>query len=352
MRSQCTIQPTPTHQLSPMNDSARVMNIRVSTWTRRMALAIAGLFLASGLAGTVAAQAPPQQPPKAAAPVRPNAPGKRPVEDPKMKPRWVTMRTKDGVELRAFYAPSDKGKEAIPVLIVHEWQGQGSPYGPLVSALHGAGCAVLVPEYRGHGGSRSYTDNTGRTQEFNLGTMGKMDIEKIIRFDMEEAKQFLKKENNEGNLNLNALVVMGVREGAVIGSHWAMQDWKFPSIGRIKQGQDVKGLVLISPEKNAKGVGIDVAMRDPVILQLPIMIVAGADSSDASEAQRLGKQVENVKKRVSRGEAQGFKLAMVPTSLSGPSLVGGAREVIPMVVSFVTSHVKISDEQNPWVERE
>lgn len=292
------------------------------------------------------AQAPNAQAPKAKPPVR------KGPEDPKLKPRWVSMRTKDNVEIRAFYAPSDKGKDAVPVMVIHEWQGQGSPYNGLVVALHDAGFAVVVPEYRGHGGSRKYTDGTGKPQEFNIATMGKGDIANIIAYDLEEVKQFLKKENNEGKLNLNALTLVGVREGAIFAANWAIRDWNFPSVGRLKQGQDVKGVVMVSPVKIASGVTIDSAIRDPLLLQLPIMIVAGEESAEAAEAKRIGKQIEAVKKRASRGEASGFALKLVPTTLSGAALVTQGPGVTPSIAAFITANVPVSDTVNPWIERE
>lgn len=252
----------------------------------------------------------------------------------------------------AFFFPSDKGKDAIPVLLIHEWQGQASPYAKLVVALRDAGCAVLVPDYRGHGGSREYTDNTGKKKEFNIATMSNKDVENIIAFDMEEAKQFLKKENDEGNLNLNALVVIGVREGCVMVVHWAMRDWHFPSVGRMKQGQDVKAIVMISPEKLLKGVAIDQPLRDAAITALPIMIVAGEGSPEAVEADRLGKRIESAKKRIGRGEALGYEFQLVDAKLSGPALVNESDKVIPAITAFIKSNVKISDEENPWIERD
>ena len=278
--------------------------------------------------------------------------GQRPKQDPKLKPRTVTLKTKDGIELRAFYFPSEKGKEAPTVLLVHEWQGQASPYGPLVLALSKAGCAVLVPDYRGHGGSREYINARGEKSEFNLAQMSRNDVEAIVNFDLETAKGFLKEENNKGLLNLNALVVIGVREGCVMGAQWASRDWGFPSIGRLKQGQDVKAMVLISPENVVKGIPLDSAIMNPNIVRLPMMIVAGNESPEASEAARIAKRVEGVKKRLGRGEATGFQLMMANTALSGPSLVNDVGSVIPAIVKFVTNEVVVSDSSNPWVERE
>ncbi len=276
---------------------------------------------------------------------------KKKKEDTTPKPRSVTLKTRDGVTLRAFYFPSDKGKDAIPILFVHEWQGQASPYAKLVVALRDAGCAVLVPDYRGHGGSKEFVDAKGKTQTFNLSTMNKRDIENILAADLEEAKQFLKHENDEGKLNLNALVVIGVREGAILASHFASRDWKWPSIGSKKQGQDVKAVVMISPEKLVKGVAIDAVLTDPTFLRLPIMIVVGDSSAEAPEATRIVKRIEVFKKKVGQGNVTGLKEDVIKTSLSGPSLVNESEKVIPAIVEFVKNNVSISKEENPWVQR-
>ncbi|GAA5506927.1 alpha/beta hydrolase [Novipirellula caenicola] len=273
-------------------------------------------------------------------------------EDPALKPRPVTLKTRDGIALRAFYFPSSKGKDAIPVILVHEWEGQVSPYYNLVVALRDAGCAVLAPDYRGHGGSKEYVDVRGKTETFDPSTMNKRDIDAILSSDLEEAKQFLKHENDDGKLNLNALVMIGVREGGVLASHFAMRDWRWPSIGSKKQGQDVKALVLISPEKQLKGVGIDPTLTDINVLRLPIMIVAGDSSSESSEATRIAKRIEVFKKKAGQGEVTGLTQQTVRTSLSGPALVNESSEVIPAIVKFVTSNVKISDDVNPWVKRD
>ncbi|TWU40703.1 alpha/beta hydrolase [Novipirellula artificiosorum] len=264
----------------------------------------------------------------------------------------MTLKTRDGISLRAAYFPSKKQKDAIPVLLIHEWQGQGSPYLKLVLALQEAGCAVLVPEYRGHGGSKDYVDIRGNIQQFNPATMGKRDVERIIAFDLEEAKQFLKEKNNKGELNLNALVLVGIREGGIFASLFTVRDWRWPSVGRKKQGQDVKALVLISPEKQMKGLSIDSTLTDPNLIRLPILVVAGDTSPDAAEANRVSKRIEGYKKRMGQGKAIGFKQEMLKTSLSGPALVNEAEKLIPTVVSFVTENVSADGEQNPWVNRQ
>ncbi|MEM6779450.1 MAG: alpha/beta hydrolase [Planctomycetota bacterium] len=272
--------------------------------------------------------------------------------DEALKPRPVAFKTKDGANLNAYYFPSELGKEAVPVLILHEWKGQAGPYARLCIALRDAGFAVLALEYRGHGKSRTYVDpRTRQEKDFNLATMGKRDFEAIMSSDIEEAKKFLKKENNEGRVNLNALSIVGVGEGCILAMHWASRDWRFPSVGRRKQGQDVKALVLVSPEKNHAGVAIDAVLRDTNVLSLPIMIVAGSASPQGGEASRLGKRVETAKRKANRGSGAGFVSKMPSTNLSGAALVSEVSETIPSIVSFLKENVEISDSVNPWIER-
>lgn len=269
-------------------------------------------------------------------------------EDPALKPRPVKLKTKDNIELTAFYFPSAEGKEAIPVLLIHEWKGQGSPYQKLCMAMRSAGLAVLLVEYRGHGNSRQYTAPNGEKEDFNIARMGKRDIQAIIQYDLEEAKQFLKQENNEGRLNLNALAVVGIQEGAIMASHWAVRDWGFPSVGRLKQGQDVKALVYVSPVKNFNGLTIDSTLRDRNVGVLPTMIVAGTESPEADEAERLGGRITALRKRL---KIDGLEVKLESTSLSGPALINEVPSTASDIVKFIKANVPVSESENEWIER-
>lgn len=272
-------------------------------------------------------------------------------EDEALKPRPVKLTSKDGVELQTFYFPSDKGKEAVPVMIIHEWKGSGN-YASLALALRQAGHAALVVEYRGHGNSQNYKDAQGRAKTFSIATMGRRDVEAILRYDLEAAKQFLKKENNAGRLNLNALVLVGSGEGAILAAHWAARDWKFPTVGRIKQGQDVKGLVYVSPAKNVEGIAIDKVMTDRNLMQLPTLVISGTQGSDAKDSIQIAKRLEVMKKRANRGQATGYEYQELPTPLRGAALVKEVSSVIPLIIAFIGDNIEISDSSNEWIERQ
>jgi hypothetical protein len=266
--------------------------------------------------------------------------------------RFETVETKDGVRLRVgWFPPQQPGKDVVPVILVHEWEGQFSPYFPLAVALKEAGCAVIVPELRGHGASRTFRLPGGEEREFDLSKMGPADVSAMLARDLESVKAFLKEKNNEEILNLNALTMIGVGEGAVLATNWAMRDWSFPSIGSKKQGQDVKALVMVSPEKMVKGLKLDNLFRDRFVPLLPTLIVAGGEGSDGSEATRIHKRLEGIKRRVRRGDPSDLKLELVPTSLSDAQLVQQVPAVTQAILRFISEQVIAKADQFPWVDR-
>ncbi|MEM6689537.1 MAG: alpha/beta hydrolase [Planctomycetota bacterium] len=272
-------------------------------------------------------------------------------DDDEMGPRPIKLRTKDRIELNGVYVPSEKEKEAITVVIVHEWEGQMSPYLELVLGLSRAGYAVVAFDYRGHGGSAKYVDARGQLKEFDVSRMGRRDVENIVNVDMETIKKFLKEENNEGNLNLNTLVVLGIGEGSVFASNWALKDWMFPSVGKIKQSEDVKALVMISPNKQFKGMSIDNAIRNTKISNMPMMVVCGAESSDARDTNRMIKRIEGERRKAGGGQVYGFQPLVYPSNLTDSALVTRAPQLVEQIVSFINENVDVNKEINPWIER-
>ncbi len=212
----------------------------------------------------------------------------------KLEPKVVNLVTKDGVQLRTVYFPSDKGKKAVPVMLLHEFDGQSAPFvngannvPALATLLQQSGFAVISPDLRGHGGSLAQADPRGGTIELDRSKFNKRDILAMMQGDMEAVKQFLKTENDEGNLNLNALVVLGVQDSSVLAMNWTAMDWEWPAVPGKKQGQDVKAIVLLSPEKLNKGVPYEPMLKHPVVSRLPTLLIAGAQSEQGQRLSEL-----------------------------------------------------------------
>ena len=63
------------------------------------------------------------------------------------------LQTSDGLELTLTYYRGTKGKQTIPVVLLHGWKQSRNDYKDLAPALQAQGYAVIVPDLRGHGES-------------------------------------------------------------------------------------------------------------------------------------------------------------------------------------------------------
>ncbi len=206
--------------------------------------------------------------------------------------------TQDGVALKATFYPGSKGKESVPVILLHSWKGSRKEYVTLAPVLWQAGHAVLVPDLRGHG--QSAVQNG---VELSAARIGPADIERMIEFDMEKLKSFLVKKNNAGELNIEKLCVIGAEMGATVALNWALLDWSWPQFPGVKQGQHVKALVLLSPERNFKGVGIEGALKNPLLNQfVSIYILLGNGDPKVSKSVEL---IHSTLARLHREPAEG-----------------------------------------------
>ena len=71
----------------------------------------------------------------------------------------ISLTTKDGVRLKASYYPSDLGKEAVPIVILHDYKESRTVYNSLARTLQNPpegerpSYAVITVDLRGHGQS-------------------------------------------------------------------------------------------------------------------------------------------------------------------------------------------------------
>lgn len=260
----------------------------------------------------------------------------------------VTKKT--GLQMNAMYFGSNLKKEAAPIILLHPWEEQGALYYKFAKELQTMGYAVLVPDLRGHG--KSIQAAAARDGKVDITKMGKVDYGFIVAEDMEALKGFLLREHNEGNLNIELLSVIGVGEGAMFGTLWAVNDWSFPALPGMKQGQDVKALVLISPVMSMKGMNAENTLKNPIFRQLSFFLVAGTSSGSSRNLGRMLKILEKSHTYDQKNlDASTLWLAEPDTSLEMAQFVNKQPGLSKAVDNFLSKRVSSYAKQLPWAER-
>jgi len=261
-------------------------------------------------------------------------------------PERITLKTTDGVTLAATYYPPQLGKmsakDTATLILLHGHGDSRADCDELALRLQAAGNTVVVPDLRGHG------DSDGAD-----GALRAADFAAMARHDLEAVKKFLLEKNNAGQLNIERLGVVGLDMGATVALNWAALDWSWPVLATGKQGQDVKALVLISPQWSYKGMGIQDAVAHPnVRADLSVLIVAGRRNAKLLRAaKRLHNALDRHHAAGPRGaDEQTLWLKTPDTSLQGAELLGEeSYRVGDMILEFV--EMRLVNPSFPWRAR-
>jgi hypothetical protein len=275
----------------------------------------------------------------------------------KVKPREVTLHTGDGVEIAAVYYaaadPDKKAKEAIPVILLHEYGGSGADFKALAEYLQGPGFAVLVPDLRGHGGSTKVRGG----KDLDHKKMPPKLCHAIYAKDgdIDVCKAFLMKENNDQKLNIDKLCIVGAGLGGSLAMNWAILDWAWPVLAGVRQGQDIKAIAMLSPPYSEKSVTLTAALRSPVVLsKLQIYIAVGGTGKAAEDAKKIHKPIETTR-GVPEAEGdeikkKGLLLQTFETNRQGTQLLMPAElKIAERIKQFFEETVGKKDL--PWKER-
>ncbi|MGI8982250.1 MAG: alpha/beta hydrolase [Pirellulaceae bacterium] len=275
------------------------------------------------------------------------------------EPENITVETKDDVRIKATYYASKLKKKAIPVIMLHGWEGNRSEWHALASFLQSQGYAVICPDMRGHGQSLTYKLPGGDSEEFNLEKMKGADIEKMV-LDVEAIKQFLMEKNNAGELNIEALCVIGAELGSTIAMMWSAADWNVRSLPSIKQGQDVKAMVLLSPVESFRGVTTRGPLGHQVVrAKLSTLICVGKqEAKPYADAKRMytamlkfhGKPPTDEKEAAKK---QDLFFVEEETSLQGTGLLNKGLQTPAEIQKFLYLRLwqKLEEAGYEWTER-
>jgi pimeloyl-ACP methyl ester carboxylesterase len=222
------------------------------------------------------------------------------------EPVDLAVTTKDHVRIRFTYYASTAGQDAVPVVMLHDFNETRAVFAPLARSLQNprppadettppiGPRAVVTVDLRGHGESKTAYALDGTALELDANRFRQQDFLDMVRFDLEAVRRFLVEQNDAGQLNLNKMCVVGSGMGANVAVLWAAQDWAMPPLAARKQGQDVKALALISPRWNFRGLMLRDAFRFPPIQrQLSVFLAYGrADRDVVSDIDNMRKVLD------------------------------------------------------------
>jgi pimeloyl-ACP methyl ester carboxylesterase len=277
------------------------------------------------------------------------------------------VQTKDGVELSVTYYPSRLakdpalGKQVTPVVLLHDEKDTQGMFSSLVARFQASGqdpkqpsFAVVTVDLRGHGVSTRQTAPNGQTRQLDAAKINRADIIAMSKQDMEAVRGFLVGKNDGGELNLNKLCLVGVGLGATVAVNWAADDWAAPPLLIGKQGQDVKALVLVSPQWKYRGLMLQEALR---LVDLKknvawMLIYGEQNAGQATDVKRIYRQLDRFHPEPQSAQAPPRSLANVPfpSALEGSGLMSQVGEPIENnIVSFLT--IQVASQELPWIKR-
>ncbi|MEM7314956.1 MAG: alpha/beta hydrolase [Planctomycetota bacterium] len=274
------------------------------------------------------------------------------------------LKIKDGLQLAYRYYPGPAESTTVPVILLHGFEGQGGDFDRLARYLRskeGGSHSVLVPDLRGHGKSTSIEPPNGdKSIKVQANRLRKDDFGKMLRLDMEAMKRFLLKEHAEESLNIEGLTLVGADLGGLLAIHFAAQDWSWPSLAGVKQGQDVRAVVLLSPLQTFKGINTkEPLMQDDVRSTVSFLMMYGRDSSkQAGTIRRINASLKRYRKTKfdspeERRAEQDLFIFDLPTSLQSTKLLTDrqlptANRIREFIGARVVDKMK---EEFPWKSR-
>ena len=273
----------------------------------------------------------------------------------------VTLETKDGFELGATYYASNLGKDAVPIVMLHDFKETRAVFNNLARELQNpesddlASYAVFTVDLRGHGDSKVQYGQNGQRRELEAQRLKAADYENMVLRDMEAVRRFLRQRNDDGELNLNKLCLIGSGMGANVAASYAAFDWSVPPLANVKQGQDVKALVLASPKRTIGGLSSVRAFKHPDVRQrISVMLLYGAQdpaaSRDTKNIHKLLSKYHKPPPPDKRREMQDLFMFSIPTSLKGTRILTDRDfNVLPKLDFFLDA--RLSQQDFPWIQR-
>ncbi len=270
----------------------------------------------------------------------------------------LVLPTPDGWQIHCTYYESPAGRESACVILLNSTDGVVAKdtrnrrfFQPTATALQKAGFAVITADLRKHGDSVPMSP-TGEPLPVK---MGPADYALMASGDLESIKAFLMEQHRNEKLNIRKLSIVAMGSSCMVAAAFTVEDWArtpYPDAPTLDQrtprGQDVRALVLYSPNASVKGINTVGILKSVKGLAVPIYVVAGGDNkTDKADAEKVFKGIEL------KGEQfkESRKMLLTSTATHAEAFLEGnlAATTQKDIIDFLTKNVK--DLEMPWRDR-
>lgn len=276
----------------------------------------------------------------------------------KGEPVDEVLTASDRWPIHVTYYESPQGKESPVVILLAGAEGPDSKdsrnrriWGPTALALQRAGYAVVTVDLRKHGDSLPPATG-GDAPKVKMASTDYVDM---VGRDLEIVKLYLLDLHQKEKLNIRKLGIVSVGSSSMVSAAFAVADWlkkPYPDAPTPElstpRGQDVRALIMYSPNSNVKGINTVGILKGLKALQVAVYVVASqGNDADAKAADRIFKGVEL------KGEefADVRKLALVPGTTRAEGFLEGkyADPTQKDIIAFMNKNLK--ELEFPWASR-
>jgi len=277
------------------------------------------------------------------------------------EPQVENLRAVDGQPLVVTYYPvSEKAgnRQEVPVVVLLHgsdkgrilWDkaapGRGEKLN-FAQTLNEDGYAVITVDLRKFGDSKAPGDMT---------TIRPDDYEKMSSSDMFAVKQFIYGLHEGKQLNMNKMAIIAAGPTAPVALNFAAADWTMPPhddapvlANRTPRGQDVRAIVLLSPETSAGRLNSNRALgvlKAPA-LGVAMLVVAGSqDTLDKGQAKKVFEIMDKAQKK----DEKRIYMLSPPLRDRELGLIGKAPDQVEVPIrAFLNKHVK--EFPSAWRDR-
>jgi pimeloyl-ACP methyl ester carboxylesterase len=262
------------------------------------------------------------------------------------------LRTRDGWPIQITYFKSPAGRESPVVVLLHMEGGNRQVWKTFGQKLQSEGFAAISVDLRKHG--ESQPSGGGAPASKRRPGLNAADYQNMVSQDLEAVKRFIFDEHQNENLNMRKMAIIAAEMSAPVAINYAILDWnKKPHddaptpAARTPRGQDVRALVLLSPQDRVPGVNTGRAMpvlRNPQFGISFLIGVGSKDGLDKGEAKKLHSQLTTVE-----GNDKRMHFVEYPYNFRGTDMLGKNIRTEDHVLFFLNEHLKKLPD--PWVNR-